>query len=191
MKRTLLTLGFLALSLPARAHAQALRGWVKDDASDRPLKGASVSVLHVVADTVLAVRVTDDAPFHIFMREAGNYRLRVAALGYVSVTTEPVLVPEGLVMTLEVRLRANAIALDPVRVVAERNEPTFMRDVRARMNEGWGRFLMREDLNDRGGGTIDEILAGEAGISIARLPDPADPHPHRTRGTDTRGSARA
>lgn len=149
----------LAILLPpAPGVAQTIRGRIIADLDERAIHQAQISVLATDPDAVLASSVSVDGNFLFDLREAGTYRLRAEALGYQTLTTAPVTVPANTVISVELRLSTSAIALDPLRIVAERREPPFMQDIRRRQRIGFGRFIMREQLDQRQGSRLQDVL---------------------------------
>jgi hypothetical protein len=155
----------LLLAGACPAAAQIVRGTVLSEGAEQRVAGARVSVLTEATGAVVTEQLSSDGAFQIDVRQPGRYRLRVQALGYATTTTEPLELGAGALLTVEVRLRADAIALEPLRVVAERWEPLFMRDVRDRRRMGFGRLLTREDLDQRFGSRLDDVLR-DAGLAI-------------------------
>jgi hypothetical protein len=73
------------------------------------------------------------------------------------------------VVTLELRLRADAIALRPLRVVAERVEPMFMSDIRRRQAMGFGKLVTREELDQRAGSDLRSVLEDVPGVQMVTV----------------------
>jgi hypothetical protein len=154
-----------AVLLAGSASAQTVRGWVLDETDGQPVRGTVLAVLHAERDTVLARQLAADGSFQILVRDTGTYRLWVEALGYA-----PLIVAldlhTGTVLTLELKLRPDALALDPVRVVAERREPVYMQDFRRRQSSGFGRFVTREDIEQTGGASLPDVLQTVPGLRL-------------------------
>lgn len=170
--RAVLLAGFCTMTATASAAGQTVRGWVLDDATGIPVRDIIVSVMPAQADTVVARQLSEDGSFQIFVAVAGDYRVRVEALGFAPLIVELDLAEEA-VLTVEVRLHAEALALEPVRVVAERSEPFYMRDVRMRQARGYGRFLTREDIDLYGGAGLADVLLTVPGLRLIDYPSDA------------------
>lgn len=155
-----------ALCLPGGLAGQTVVGRVLDETTGRLLAQADVAVLPSTFDSVLVSTVATDGTFRIPLTGPGEFRLRVRSLGYTTVTTTPVIVPPDAVVTVEVRLAVDAIPLQPLRVVAERVEPVYMREFRERQRLGFGKFLSREDLEYRPGASLEDVLRGVQGVRI-------------------------
>jgi hypothetical protein len=169
-RRTPLLLTAALLLLPVTTSGQTVRGRVVGELDDRPIAQAHVAVLAGAGAGVIASRLSADGSFLFDLPDAGSYHLRVEALGYFPLTTEPLDVPARTVISLELRLRTDAIALEPVRVVGERPEPPFMQDVRRRHGIGFGRLITREQLDERFGSLLQDVLR-DAGLRITEVRD--------------------
>jgi hypothetical protein len=101
------------------AEAQQIRGRVLDDASGAMLAPALVTLRVEGADSVAASIVAESGAFELALAQGGRYSIRVELLGYQS-TTNLVEIPQGSVITVELRLRPDAIPLQPLRILAER-----------------------------------------------------------------------
>lgn len=172
MRRVLLLLAIIAAA-PQAASAQTLRGRVIDEATGALLRQVHVSVLHEHRDSVLATVLAADGRFLFEMRDGAEYRLRAEALGYTTLLSAAVRADRGQMVDVDLRLRADAIALEPLTVTARQTEPHFMRDLRRRQQAGWGRFLMREDLEERTGARLLDVLASVQGLSVSQVTDSA------------------
>jgi hypothetical protein len=159
----------ISLSMPAGASAQVLRGTVIDELANRPVARARVAVMPADRDTVIISRITDDGVFEFHLPEPGAYRLRVEALGYAALTTAALEVRADGVVTVELRMRVEAIALQPLRIVAERVEPPFMRDIRYRQRLGFGNLVTREELDERTGSRLRDVLETVPGVRIVEV----------------------
>jgi hypothetical protein len=179
-----LFLPFALLAGAAPAAAQVVQGYVIEDGSALGVRNAAVSLLGLVSDSLLARMVAPNAEFYFGTGQAGWYRLRVEALGYVPLETQPFHIAPGAVVTLELRLRADAIALDPVVVVAERREPLFMPGVRERQRLGFGRVLLRHELAELAGYDLESALQTMVGVRVQRFgSDPTAPPVVHTRAS--------
>jgi hypothetical protein len=87
-------------------------------------------------------------------------------LGYATSITSPVTVARDEIVSVELLLRADAIPLEPLRVVARRMEPWFMDDIRRRERQGFGKFVWREDLELRAGAQLRDVLWTVPGLRI-------------------------
>ncbi|MGD8319699.1 MAG: carboxypeptidase regulatory-like domain-containing protein [Gemmatimonadota bacterium] len=114
-------LALVAASIPLRA--QAVLGRVVDEATSGPVSWAELTLLGEEGDTLETV-VADSTGWFLFHPHGpGPYRLRVSRIGYRSATVGALEMKPYEAMTLEVRLAAEAVALEPLRVIAEPRDP--------------------------------------------------------------------
>jgi hypothetical protein len=166
------SLPFLLLcTVSPGASGQTFSGRVYDEATGALISQVHVAVLPVLRDSVLQSRLAPEGEFVLELPAGGQYRLRAEALGYATLVTAPIRLDDRSLVQLELRLRPDALALQPLRVVARRVEPWYMRDLRRRQEAGWGRFLAREDLDERTGARLIDVLAGIPGLSIRHVTD--------------------
>jgi hypothetical protein len=150
------------------AEAQQIRGRVLDDATGAMLAPALVTLRLEGADSVAARVVAESGAFELTLAQGGLYSIRVELFGYHS-TTGMVEIRQGSVITVELRLRPDAIPLQPLRVVGERREPWWMADIRDRHRRGFGTFLFREDLDRRWDSQLEHVLTDAGGIFIDHI----------------------
>jgi hypothetical protein len=99
-------------------EAQLITGRVLEAGTDRPLVSASVTVFDSArASSARAVSDSTGA-FQLLPPMPGAYSLRVELLGYATLSTPPLDLALGRQLEVEVRLSAEAIALEPLTVVA-------------------------------------------------------------------------
>lgn len=143
----LLLAGGGAALAAAPAAAQRVQGTVVDEAT---LTGVPlVEVALVRSDTELTSTLTDSTG--TFVLEApgpGSYRLRASGLGYRETLSRPFQVERGRAVTVEFRISAEAVLLEPIVATVESGLGRF--EFRRR-REDWGRGLF---LDPR---TVDSI----------------------------------
>jgi hypothetical protein len=137
--------------LPARLGAQVVRGVALDDGSRAPVAAVELVVRDSAGTIVATVRSGADGRFRAEVPAAGRYTLTSRHIAYAAITSSVVLVGRGEEVVVEIRLRAEAVALEPVRVVARRypDEPRLREFyLRGEANKAVGRgvVLMREDV---------------------------------------------
>ena len=128
---------------PAGAQ-QAVRGTVIDDTADRGVPLAQVTLLQ--AGERAGVTATDEAGrFFLATERSGEILLEVQALGYQTVTSNPVQLVAGDTLVVEIRVLPDAILLEPL-VVTERSNQG--RNLFRRRQEEWGEgiFIGPEEL---------------------------------------------
>jgi hypothetical protein len=153
----------LLVSGSAHAHAQVIHGRVLDDVTATPLDLVAIE-LRDAADAVRGIATTDSAGrFSIRAPAEGAYRLRLTRLGYATVVTDTVSVSRGEQVELELRMNVEAVAIDPLRVVARAEYlPMRLQQFHERAEwvrrSGVGRVFLREDILRMGVSRTGTIL---------------------------------
>ena len=145
MRRFLLLGLFL---LPADTNAQVVRGIVLADGDDAPIGAVTVALIDqdgVVRDSA----VTDSTGgFLVSTARPGGYTLRAEHLAYETVA-RAIELSRGFEVRVELRMAANAIALEPLVITSTRELPLQSVGFYVRSRAGTGRFLTREDIERR------------------------------------------
>ncbi|WP_419943090.1 carboxypeptidase regulatory-like domain-containing protein [Candidatus Palauibacter sp.] len=158
------------LGLPGAAAQETLRvaGVVTDDATGAPVEGATVRL----ADPSGSVRETVTGPQGAFAFEAvpsGAYVLGVRRIGYEVLSTPLEVGPDA--QSLDVRLRPQAIPLDPLNVDVEGRPPRLVETgFYDRKEEGWGTYIESEwiEANKAGFARLSDFMSrlqGQAPMS--------------------------
>ncbi|WP_423926627.1 carboxypeptidase regulatory-like domain-containing protein [Candidatus Palauibacter sp.] len=148
------------LGLPGVAAQETLRvaGVVTDDGTGAPVEGATVRL----ADPSGSVRETVTGPQGAFAFEAvppGTHVLGVRRIGYEVLSTPLEVGPDA--RSLDVRLRPQAIPLDPLEVDVEGRPPRLVESgFYQRMEEGWGTYLEPEwiEANKAGFARLSDFM---------------------------------
>jgi hypothetical protein len=159
----------LALTLFATGtlHAQTVRGVVLEDTTEKRIQDAAVSLIGEMKDDVLAKTIAGDGVFLVRAPEAGRYRLRVERIGYRTTVTEVISLEAATERHVKVRMGVEAVPLEPLIVEAETTpEPPFLADIRRRAAMGFGKFVMREQLDQRAHEMVFGILGGVGGVRV-------------------------
>jgi hypothetical protein len=152
----------LALAAPARAQG-VFTGVVVDNATNAPIEKARVTLLNQQGRRVRTAETSSAGRF-LFTPPPGYYRFRVERVGYVQVNTAHVRVVRDSV-DLEIRMRDDAVMLAPVTVVARSGRVSPVLDgFYARMENGFGRYITRELIEQRQPGNITDMLRTLPGI---------------------------
>jgi hypothetical protein len=154
------------LAWAAPAHAQGVfTGVVVDHASEAPIEGASVTLLSQQGRRMRTVVTGFDGRF-AFVPRPGYYRFRVERVGYVEVMTAHVRVVRDSV-DLEIRMRDDAVMLAPVTVVARSGRVSpVLAGFYQRMENGFGRYITREQIETRQPGNITDMLRMLPGVRM-------------------------
>lgn len=155
--------------------ASRIVGVVLDDATDRPLAGASVR-----RAAGAEARTADAAGrFRFDDVEPGEHELEVAHMGYGTATGVVEVEETGTTYQVEVRLDQEAIAMEPLKVVTRRPTGGPLDEVRSRLEWmerlGLGRFMRREAIDRSGATRLSHLLQRFPGVRL-------HPHPRRAGG---------
>lgn len=162
MTATGLVLALLALLTGAThpAHAQILRGHLVDAASSRNVPFGKIVLLTELGDSVQATLADSTGYFAFKLSVPGIYRLRGSSLGYPPSTGSPVAVEEGRTVTVELRIAAVPLAMEPIIVVGkprpwwQREKPpghwAFWERKERNSKAGIGKLFSREEIDEFG-----------------------------------------
>lgn len=157
---------------PDPVHAQVVRGRVLEVSTNEPIKLAALELLDDRQRVLARTSADSMGAFKLRGWLAGKYHVRASALGYQPVTSDVLEVGTGEEFELNVRLATDAIAIQPVTVVARsRSSLTEIalrgyydrRDYGRRI--GMGRFLDRGEIEERGT-KLTDVLRRVPGFRI-------------------------
>jgi hypothetical protein len=164
----------LLLPVPATLGAQTILGRLVDDATGRPVSGATVTLLDAL-DTRLTRVVTDESGrFLLVPRGAGEFRVEAARIGYATAMSPELNLARGERAEIELRLAVDAVRLDAIIVTGRtpRGRLTPGRELfERRQQQGAGVFLRARDIlasNPRF--TTDALATAEGMRTIQRVP---------------------
>lgn len=156
----LLAILSLLIALPRTGDAQVLRGHLVDANTSRNVPFGRVDLLDQFGDSIQTT-LADSTGYFIFqLSTPGVYFLRGSGFGYPPVVGSPVAVLDKQVVTVELKIAAVAIAVEPLTIVAkprpwwEREKPPghwdfWQRKERADKS-GQGRLFSREEIDEMG-----------------------------------------
>jgi hypothetical protein len=163
-----LAAAFAALAASAPLSAQVVTGRVLDDISDGAVDQAVVSALS--GDSAVArARTAADGTYRLQLPAAGTYQLRAERIGYSGNTTAPVAVAAGATVSVDIRIAAEELALDPLQATgrSERRSPRLERNgFYERKNGGFGRFVTAEDIARQRPLEVSDVLRGMPGVRV-------------------------
>jgi hypothetical protein len=165
--RRLLPLAACLLATPL--SAQILRGKVLDAATGAGVPAVAVRALSEGHDVGHA-RTGADGTFSFQLRAAGTVRIEAQRTGYRTTLTGDLPVGTRETVDVEVKLSAEAIAIEPLRVTA-RAEPPRRRSLELngfydRERQGIGKYLRREDFENRANQNLAQVLSRVQGTAI-------------------------
>jgi propanediol dehydratase small subunit len=135
----------------ARAAAPAgISGQVLEAEADRPVAGATVSLLDGRGLSVRSAVTGADGRFHLRVRDPGGHRLRAQRVGFQAATSPVMTVTPGDTLQVEMRMSTGSVVLAPLTVVAAsrsivRDEQMAEFDWR-REHQPWGRYVGPEEI---------------------------------------------
>ena len=149
--------------------AQTLRGKVLDATTGAGIPAAAVRALSEGRDVGHA-RTAADGTFFFQLRAPGTVRIEAQRAGYRTTVTSELPVGGRETVDVEVRLSAEAIAIEPLRVTA-RVEPPRRRNLELngfyeRERMGIGQYVRREDIERRANQNLAQVLARVQGAAI-------------------------
>jgi hypothetical protein len=156
----------LLLATATAARAQVVRGRVLDNASGDAVSGARVEAF-AGSRPGGRTRTAADGKFEMRLRAGGTFHIQAEREGYRSSVTHDIPVAARETVYVEVRVAAAPMQLDPLRVTA-RVAPPHRRSLELngfyeRERMGIGRFIRREDFENRSNLTTAQIVAREPG----------------------------
>jgi hypothetical protein len=168
MLRRLLPLAACVLAATPLA-GQMVRGKVVDAATGAGVPAAAVRALGEGRDVGHA-RTAADGTFAFQLRVPGTVRIEAQRTGYRTTLTAELPVGARETVDVEVKLSAQAIAIEPLRVTARVQPPRRpaleLNGFYDRERQGVGRYLRREDFENRGNQNLAQVLSRVQGTAI-------------------------
>jgi hypothetical protein len=160
----------LLMLVPSMAHAQVVRGVVRDATTKAPLEGTTLTLL-TLSDSVVGTAVSNDAgEFSLHAPDAGTYRIRLRRIGYKQAVSPRTRLRIAETVIVDLALAPVASRLQPVRVT-ERNRLTRGRDLMAfRESFGKGVFLRQTEIQELGGERLSDVLSKVEGMRVDHFP---------------------
>ncbi|HEY0016055.1 MAG TPA: carboxypeptidase regulatory-like domain-containing protein [Longimicrobium sp.] len=159
----------LALLLSPPADAQTLvRGTLLDAGGGGPIPRGTVVISANRGRWQRAVQTDSAGGFAFHDVSPGPYRMRASRVGYREVVGALALSADSVV-ELEVRLAAASVVLAPVTVVSRstRDVSPVLRGYYARMQNGAGRFITREEIEARHPVRVTDMLRNIPNLNAA------------------------
>lgn len=155
----------LALARPVRA--QRLVGYVLEEGTEQPVVAAEIVIIDP-SGAARSTAVTDSAGwFQLAMTEGGTYRVRVSHIAYTPFGSEPLELGRGETVEIQIRLGRTVIPLEPLIVTARSRESGRLAEFRERVQRNaFGRFLEREDIENRAAFRVTDLLRMMSGVRI-------------------------
>ena len=175
-RSALVTLSVLcACMLPVTVHAQrnavisSIRGQVLDT-TGTPVPHALVEYMDGTTRIRGSAMADENGNFVLADIPAGQFRLRATRVGYTKVITPYWRVERGEVLSVVVRLEAEAVVLAPLEITAKsRSESPVLGGFYERADRKLGgTYIMRAEIDARAAFRITDLLATVPGVEIIR-----------------------
>ena len=139
-----------------------IMGVLSDRENGSPVAGASVQL-----DGGLGGTLTDTGGRFMMEELApGWHRIGFSQIGYAS-RTDSIEVLPGRVTNVQASLSVDPVQLAPLTVVVERREVALQKTgFYKRQAEGFGEFIDREDIENRGPSEISDMFQGIPGVTV-------------------------
>ncbi|HSJ15126.1 MAG TPA: carboxypeptidase-like regulatory domain-containing protein [Longimicrobiales bacterium] len=159
------------LTAPVVVRGQVIEGHVLDEATRSPLSDVRVAALDSAGQEHASAGTDSVGGFELPVAR-GRYSLRLERIGYQTLTTEPLQVGRRETVTLELRLGATAIPLEPLvvmaRVRAAIGSAAFYRRMATYEPLGAGRFYTRAWIDSVSSANVHMLLARDPAVRIVR-----------------------
>jgi hypothetical protein len=159
----------LALFAAGPAYAQVVRGRVIDHASGEGVAEARVEAF-AGGNSGGRARSSADGKFEMRLRAPGTFRLHTGRSGFNESVTGDIPVEARETVYVEVRMASSPMQLEPLRVTARvappRRRSLEMNGFYDRERMGFGRFIRREDFENRSNLQTSQVLSRERGTIV-------------------------
>lgn len=147
--------------LGAQARSGAIKGIIVaiGDGDRRPLAGARISLIGTRHSSTTDSR----GLFHFLDLDPGRYVIQAAAIGY-STMSSPLLLKEQETLDVEFEAQIEAVSLPELTVEERANHGPV--DWLRRKTDGRGRYITRQQIEERHTSTIPDALRMVAGVRI-------------------------
>lgn len=158
-----------AAAIPAAG--QVLRGQVLDAATDRGVSSADVALLDTLGVRRAAAVTDSSGAFRVKLEAAGIYRVRVERLGYRATQIDSIDIGDSEEVVVVLRVGVEAIPVAPIDVTGRsRFFQGRLQEFYERMDRnkraGIGRFLTREEIENRPGAFASDLFYSFPSISV-------------------------
>lgn len=173
MHRSLPPAGRIAACLIASAvfastlRAQVMSGTVVEEVTKAPVAGALITALDARGSEAATVTTDSAGWFRVRLPAPGTWAVRIRHIAYVSYVSPPLEVAGTEAVEIEIRLGRTVIPLDPLIVTARERSISRVAEFHDRVKTNpFGRFVEREELEQRGHARVTDFLRMMAGVSI-------------------------
>jgi len=159
----LLTTLFVPMITP-RCPAQVIRGIVVEAESRLPVPGATVELRRAGDRNALQTTTDSVGLFILDAGRSGTYAIQARRLGFLAAPPDTIRLGRGEALSLEIRLGARAVPLEPVVVTVRGDE--WLNEFERRRAGAFGRFLDREEIEARSAMHTTDLLRTMPGLSF-------------------------
>jgi hypothetical protein len=151
--------------------AQNIRGTLLDETTERPIPGATVSLItEPNAQPVATTKTGNDGVFTLTAPSPGVYRLLAELPGYRVSVTPAMELPAGLTVNFTWRIVPTAYRLVPIVVVESNQRPSgnqnaFLDRIRRRVAMG-GRLITRDEIERQHPIRVSDLLRTIPGLQV-------------------------
>lgn len=153
--------------LPSASFGQTVIGVVVEDGTQIPLAGVTVRLIDEKGRVIQDATSDSIGAFKVSRERAGVGILHFQHPAYTSLLAEPLTLGREEVVAVEARLAPSAIALEPL-IVESRVRDRLLRFRNRVSGPGFGRFVTREEIEQRPAARASDLLRMMPGIQIVR-----------------------
>jgi hypothetical protein len=163
-------LGTCAALVASPLSAQSIRGRVVDESSGEAVSGVSAVLVNPSGVQQGATQSDPRGRFVLRAPAPGRYRIRVFHIGYGDFYSDLFEVEANETVEVDVRLSMRPIAVDSLVVTTERRLRQLERTgFYERQRSGFGRFITREQIEARAGGTVFDLLRNYPSVRVINV----------------------
>jgi hypothetical protein len=151
---------------PAAVGAQVIRGVVVEAESRTPIPGATIELLGEVGRAPIKATSDSAGLFVINIHRAGTFTIQARRLGFMVAEPDTVTLERDQVLSVEMRLGASAVPLEPVHVTARKVE--WLADFERRRSGAFGRFITRKTIEERAPIRTSDLFSTMPGFVLTR-----------------------
>jgi hypothetical protein len=164
----LLSAVVLVLTAAQQVAAQAIRGQLLDQYTNKPIAGATVTLMTDAGPVGPKTKTGSDGSFSIRVPRPGIYRLRAELPGYITAQTPAIELGAGDQINVTWRLLAGTVQLRPLAIVSN-DRPTSGKLAgfynRAKRG-GFGYFITRDKIDQMRPFFVSDLLRTVPGLEV-------------------------
>lgn len=155
-------------SVPSSAHPQIqVTGKAVTEETQNPIENVLITVVDAGGDEVATELTSAAGQFAILVDDTPSLRVRAERLGFGTIFSPPLDVDGFRSLSVEIRLRPDAVAVSPVEVLAKRRTSFMLDEFHRRREVGFGEYVTREEIERRSPTRVTDVLRELSGVSVA------------------------